>query len=128
MRRSGECFVVLLSESFHSQTINDIREQQQKHQNVLIMGGGLAWLPAAVTLLERNRDFQLTLLEAKDRLGGRLHTVSPDTRQAPFAPSIHLVFRRVQRKEVCASSQCQTFQMLSFSQSFWTCYERHGIR
>jgi protoporphyrinogen oxidase len=57
-----------------------MHEQQQKHQDVLIIGGGLAWLPAAVTLLERNRDFQVTLLEAKDRLGGRLHTVSPDTR------------------------------------------------
>lgn len=40
---------------------------------ILVIGGGLAGLAAATRLLERGAD--VLLLEARDRLGGRVHTV-----------------------------------------------------
>jgi oxygen-dependent protoporphyrinogen oxidase len=43
---------------------------------VAVVGGGIAGLTAALTLQERNHD--VTLFEASDRLGGKLHTDRPD--------------------------------------------------
>jgi monoamine oxidase len=45
-------------------------------KDVIIIGGGLAGLTTAY-LLEK-KDFQPTILEARDRLGGRIHTIRPD--------------------------------------------------
>merc|ERR1719310_1610805 len=41
--------------------------------DVVIVGGGLSGLNAAVTLLEERSDLRVTMLEAADRLGGRLY-------------------------------------------------------
>jgi monoamine oxidase len=45
-------------------------------KDVIIIGGGLAGLTAAY-LLEK-KDIYPTILEARDRLGGRIHTIRPD--------------------------------------------------
>src|ERR1041385_766812 len=42
-------------------------------QEVIIIGGGIAGLGAATVLLRAGR--AVTILEAKSRLGGRIHTV-----------------------------------------------------
>ena len=46
----------------------------KQRPRVLVLGGGLAGLAAARHLLQQN-NVHVTLLEAKNRLGGRLHTV-----------------------------------------------------
>jgi monoamine oxidase len=43
--------------------------------HVLVVGGGFAGLAAARTLLQQQPQTKVTLLEAKDRLGGRLHSI-----------------------------------------------------
>jgi monoamine oxidase len=43
-----------------------------KKTNVVIVGGGLSGLTAGICLKEKNIDF--ILLEASDRVGGRLYT------------------------------------------------------
>jgi protoporphyrinogen oxidase len=42
-------------------------------RSAVVLGGGVAGLTAAVELLSRG--WRVTILEAKDRLGGRVHTV-----------------------------------------------------
>ena len=42
-------------------------------KSVLILGGGIAGLAAARELARRN--IQVTVLEAQNRLGGRIHTI-----------------------------------------------------
>ncbi|MFO7798601.1 flavin monoamine oxidase family protein [Rhodohalobacter sp.] len=46
------------------------------NKDIIIIGGGLAGLSVAY-LLEKNNIYP-TILEARDRLGGRIHTVRPD--------------------------------------------------
>ena len=45
-------------------------------KDVIIIGGGLAGLTAAYLLEKKN--IYPTILEARDRLGGRIHTIRPD--------------------------------------------------
>ena len=40
-----------------------------------IIGGGLAGLTTAYTLLNQSEQFEIQLFEATDRLGGRIHTL-----------------------------------------------------
>ena len=45
-----------------------------RHKDVIILGGGIAGLSAAVHLLDHGvRD--ILVLEARDRIGGRVHVV-----------------------------------------------------
>jgi monoamine oxidase len=44
-----------------------------KTENIIIVGGGVAGLMAATQLLEQG--YVVTILEASDRLGGRVHTI-----------------------------------------------------
>jgi len=48
-----------------------------KKRHVVIIGGGLAGLSAAYTLVKTNR-YTIELLEARDRLGGRVKTLGLD--------------------------------------------------
>lgn len=41
----------------------------------MVVGAGVAGVSAAATLLEHNVDDNVILLEASDRIGGRIHTV-----------------------------------------------------
>jgi monoamine oxidase len=43
--------------------------------DVIIVGGGVSGLVSAVTLLEHDPDLHVALLEANNRLGGRVLTV-----------------------------------------------------
>jgi hypothetical protein len=68
---------------FPSTRIDQQQQRQHQQPSVLIVGGGLSGLAAARKLLnssEWNSDLskkslQVTLLESKDRLGGRVHSV-----------------------------------------------------
>lgn len=55
---------------------------QQKAKRIIIIGGGITGLSAAHRLSElsreRNHQVALTLIEARDRLGGVIHTVKQD--------------------------------------------------
>ena len=42
--------------------------------DVVVVGGGLAGLSAARTLVQHDRSLRVTLLEANSRLGGRVET------------------------------------------------------
>jgi hypothetical protein len=49
--------------------------------DVIIIGAGAAGMSAAKTLLERNASLAITILEATDRIGGRVRTIQlGDTR------------------------------------------------
>jgi protoporphyrinogen oxidase len=52
----------------------------QQHTPILILGAGLAGLTLAWRLKQHNID--ATILEARDRIGGRIHTLYPEG-QAP---------------------------------------------
>jgi monoamine oxidase len=72
--------VSLVTKGKNEATFQNTRQQQQQ-PSVLIIGGGLSGLAAAKTLLNAsewaNSDelaLQVTLLESKDRLGGRVHS------------------------------------------------------
>lgn len=54
-------------------------EENQKCFQVIIIGGGLAGLSAAVCLLEHGID-DFVVLEAQHRVGGRIHTVGQNKR------------------------------------------------
>jgi monoamine oxidase len=45
----------------------------KKKENIIIVGGGVAGLMTAMELLKNN--YNVTILEANDRLGGRIHTI-----------------------------------------------------
>jgi monoamine oxidase len=84
--------VSLVTKGKNAATFQSTRQQREQQQqqppSVLILGGGLSGLAAARTLLnasEWNSDdlskaqLQVTLLESKDRLGGRVHSVDMET-------------------------------------------------
>jgi monoamine oxidase len=66
------------------------QHQHQRQPSVLILGGGLSGLAAARKLLNssqwNNNDLpgalQVTLLESKDRLGGRVYSVDTEAKAA----------------------------------------------
>jgi monoamine oxidase len=59
----------------------------QPSQRVVILGAGLAGLSAAYELLKADPGLEVILLEARDRVGGRVHTVRThdDAGLIPFA-------------------------------------------
>eukprot|EP00977_Amphora_coffeiformis_P017655 scaffold5833_cov165-Amphora_coffeaeformis.AAC.29 len=54
---------------------NDEPHVEQKPPSVLVIGGGFAGLAAARTLLQQQPGSHITVLECKDRLGGRVHSI-----------------------------------------------------
>lgn len=59
------------------------RPDAATRHRVLVVGGGLAGLSAAVAL--RNANWDVVVLEARDRVGGRVHTL-----YAPFTDHLHV--------------------------------------
>ncbi len=55
---------------------------QMSKYDIVIVGGGLSGLVSAMTLVEHEPDINIALLEANNRLGGRIFTV---TGQVSFA-------------------------------------------
>ncbi|MFM9077931.1 MAG: FAD-dependent oxidoreductase [Solirubrobacterales bacterium] len=49
--------------------------QGANRRRVVVVGAGMAGLSAARVLLDRG--FKVQVLEARDRIGGRVHTVEP---------------------------------------------------
>lgn len=49
-------------------------EQKNKEPKIVIIGGGVAGVAAATSLLDRGFE-DVTIIEAEDRLGGRIYTV-----------------------------------------------------
>jgi monoamine oxidase len=62
--------------------LSSLRAQRTRSGRVVVVGGGLAGLTAAYEL--ERAGFDVTILEARDRLGGRVHTIRP-----PFAGGQH---------------------------------------
>ncbi|MBP6060834.1 MAG: FAD-dependent oxidoreductase [Candidatus Pacebacteria bacterium] len=56
--------------------MNDIKNGQKNNviKNVVIIGAGLAGLSAAHELLKEKRNIKVTIVEALERVGGRVHT------------------------------------------------------
>ncbi|XP_072983947.1 polyamine oxidase 5-like isoform X2 [Typha latifolia] len=52
--------------------LSHIQRQQPSPPSVIVIGGGISGIAAARTLF--NASFEVTLLESRDRLGGRVHT------------------------------------------------------
>ena len=65
------------------------------HTDIVIVGAGLSGLYTAYNLHKHNPKYNITLLEASDRIGGRIHTITtPDGIQyeagaARFSPQYH---------------------------------------
>ncbi len=62
------------------------RPHNDRTQSVVVIGGGLGGLSAAASL--RARDFQVTLLEKNDRLGGKLNVSEKQGFSFDLGPSI----------------------------------------
>jgi monoamine oxidase len=56
-------------------------------RRVVVAGAGLAGLTAALTL--RDAGWQVVLLEARERVGGRVHTARGGVDGVPLAPGLH---------------------------------------
>ena len=73
MRAQVVCLFLLAFNLVNCQNIcNDLESAQQNE--VVIVGAGVAGLVAAQRFSTSHVDF--TVLEARDRLGGRIHTVT----------------------------------------------------
>ena len=66
-------------------------------KKIIILGAGLSGLLAAYRL--QNKGFDIEIIEARDRIGGRIHTIYSDTDQvemgATWFNDIHVSFRKL---------------------------------
>ncbi|TMI92838.1 MAG: FAD-dependent oxidoreductase [Bacteroidetes bacterium] len=60
-----------------------------KAKEIIIVGGGAAGLMAARELLEQGN--RVTVLEAEDRLGGRIHTIHNSSFERPVEKSAEFI-------------------------------------
>ena len=61
----------------------------KKMESIIIVGGGVAGLKAAIQLLEQG--YAVTILEANDRLGGRVHTIHDSSFEHPVERGFEFV-------------------------------------
>ncbi|XP_073992124.1 spermine oxidase-like [Rhodnius prolixus] len=84
-------------------------EQKNKEPKIVIIGGGVAGVAAATSLLDRGFE-DVTIIEAEDRLGGRIYTVPFGTKHVDIgAHWIHgevdnAVYGLVHRMDLVSSS------------------------
>lgn len=61
--------------------VEEIREQAERGERIAVIGAGLAGATAAAQLVERG--MEVTVFEGRDRVGGRVHSVSDDSWPMP---------------------------------------------
>ena len=73
-------------------------------RKVLVIGGGIAGMQAALTAAERGH--KVTLCEKSDRLGGLLHFADTDQYKVDLGQYLDLMLRRVERSSVEVKLGC----------------------
>lgn len=63
--------------------------------DIIVCGGGLAGLYAALCFLDKNSHQRILILEAENRLGGRIHTIQAPWQHESGAGRIHMTHERV---------------------------------
>lgn len=63
--------------------------------DIVICGGGLAGLYTALCFLDKNPDERIIILEAENRLGGRIHTIQEPWQHESGAGRIHMTHERI---------------------------------
>ncbi len=93
----------------------DSTDVQIEKVDVLIIGAGLSGLTAAYALHQQKPELNLRILEARDRIGGRILTVSDTTTGYGFDlgptwvwPSHHHVLNLVEKLGIALFPQCET--------------------
>jgi monoamine oxidase len=61
----------------------------RRTENIIIVGGGVAGLMAAIELLKQG--YIVTILEASDRLGGRIHTIHDPSFEHPVEKGVEFI-------------------------------------
>jgi len=92
-------------------------------QSVLVIGGGVAGLAAARRLAQA--DVRVTILEARDRLGGRIHTMRG--RRLPIAVELGAEFVHGKPDEIWDIVRNANLMMGSLEGEHW-CYENHVLK
>ena len=92
-------------------------------ESVLIIGAGVAGLAAAQSLA--GAGFKVTILEARDRIGGRIHTLHE--RHSPVPVELGAEFVHGKAREVWDIADAENFVMGSLEGDNW-CSENHVLK
>jgi monoamine oxidase len=92
-------------------------------QSVIIIGGGVAGLAAAQRLAQRN--IKVTILEARDRLGGRVRTLRD--RRLPVPVELGAEFVHGKPREIWNIVRAENLMMGSLEGDNW-CSENHVLK